>query len=136
VLRLPLRPYLTESLGDAAAWAVLAAARAQAPADPLLDYLWGRRLYLAERHEEAAAALATVPAATSLPADVRLAAIELLGMADLRGGHAERVETTLQALADFALEDAERLGFEDLALRAAWAAVARRDRLETPVPTP
>ena len=120
-LRESLRPYLTELLPDAAGLASLAWVRANVPAATLPRYLLGRRLYYAERFAEARAELGPLRAALELAPDVKLAALELQAMAELRGGVPGRVDSTLAELGSYGLEAAEALHFEDLRRRAAWA---------------
>jgi hypothetical protein len=100
---------------------LLATARAAAPDSVWPAYLLGRRLYYAQRFDEAIAALQPV-LQSPLPEDIRLATIELIAWSFLRS--AQPLQARQMVIA--ALEaphmpwtDAERLRLEDLQRRAA-----------------
>ncbi len=138
VLRTPelveaLRPVLSETAPETATLAMLAWVRATAPDSPVPRYLLGRRLYYAERFDEAVAELEPLTTHPELNVDVRLAALELVALADLRGGHPERVVARLLGVAEFDLDAAEQLWFSGITSRAAWAdSVGRSSGLTAP----
>ncbi|HZL86119.1 MAG TPA: tetratricopeptide repeat protein [Candidatus Krumholzibacteria bacterium] len=129
VLRTPalvdaLRPILSETAPETGALVMLAWVRGTQPDSAIPRYLLGRRLYYAERFEEAASELEPLTRNPELGPDARLASLELLALADLRAGHPERVPSRLLGLAEFDLDSAEQLGFAGIASRAAWAETA------------
>jgi tetratricopeptide (TPR) repeat protein len=116
-----LRPYLVEWLPDAAAFALLAPLRAARPEAAIPRYLLGRRLYFAERFQEALGELVPLIRDDTLPADVRLEALEVSAQSELRRGHPEEALALLAGLEGFMLEAADELRLEDIRHRADWA---------------
>jgi hypothetical protein len=131
-LEAALREYLTDIVPNEPGLALLARAMTVRPESPLPRYLMGRRLYFAGRFAEAAAALADLPMNEVLPEDARLASLELLARAHLRGGAAEQAEAALTALDAFRLDSAERMLVAEIGARAAWERAMQRAPAQVP----
>ncbi len=132
VLEPLLREYLSEIVPNEAGLALLARALGERPDAALPRYLMGRRLYFAERFDEAVEFLGELPAAPSLPEDARLASLELLAWAELRRGVPGAARRAAAASAAFRLDAAERLLFADIAARASWLEATRANAADPP----